>query len=186
MDTLVRDPFYDDMPKFFRMTMKELLASKHPTAWIEFEKGLILENELFEKFFSDGRDFDSEGLLECMASGYEWLAGCEQLVSRLHKQGYTLHAFTNYPTWYRMIEEKLRLSRYLHWTFVSCHTGMRKPELQAFTTAANYLNCRPSDCVFIDDRPSNVEAAKAAGMEGIVFTDAATLEKKLSALGVTL
>jgi HAD superfamily hydrolase (TIGR01509 family) len=27
----------------------------------------------------------------------------------------------------------------------------------------------PSECVFIDDRPENVAAAKALGMEGIVF-----------------
>eukprot|EP00268_Persea_americana_P025646 TRINITY_DN24982_c0_g1_i3.p1 TRINITY_DN24982_c0_g1~~TRINITY_DN24982_c0_g1_i3.p1 ORF type:complete len:104 (+),score=28.59 TRINITY_DN24982_c0_g1_i3:34-312(+) len=43
MDTLVRDPFYQDVPAFFGMPMKELLETKHPTAWIEFEKGLINE-----------------------------------------------------------------------------------------------------------------------------------------------
>ncbi|KAG2561785.1 hypothetical protein PVAP13_8KG097100 [Panicum virgatum] len=43
MDTLVRDPFYHHIPAFFQMSMKELLESKHPTAWSEFEKGLIDE-----------------------------------------------------------------------------------------------------------------------------------------------
>ncbi|KAL0318129.1 UNVERIFIED_CONTAM: Flavin mononucleotide hydrolase 1, chloroplatic [Sesamum calycinum] len=43
MDTIVRDPFYHDVPAFFGMSMKELLECKHPTAWIEFEKGLINE-----------------------------------------------------------------------------------------------------------------------------------------------
>lgn len=43
------------------MPMKELLECKHPTAWIEFEKGLIDEDELARKFFIDGRDFDLEG-----------------------------------------------------------------------------------------------------------------------------
>lgn len=28
---------------FFRMSMKELLESKHPTAWVEFEEGQIDE-----------------------------------------------------------------------------------------------------------------------------------------------
>ena len=27
----------------------------------------------------------------------------------------------------------------------------------------------PQECIFVDDRPENVEAAKKAGMEGIVF-----------------
>eukprot|EP00268_Persea_americana_P025644 TRINITY_DN24982_c0_g1_i1.p2 TRINITY_DN24982_c0_g1~~TRINITY_DN24982_c0_g1_i1.p2 ORF type:complete len:155 (+),score=41.67 TRINITY_DN24982_c0_g1_i1:34-465(+) len=61
MDTLVRDPFYQDVPAFFGMPMKELLETKHPTAWIEFEKGLINEMELAKKFFKDGRPFDLEG-----------------------------------------------------------------------------------------------------------------------------
>lgn len=43
MDTLVRDPFYQDVPAFFGMSLKELIDCKHPTAWIEFEKGLIDE-----------------------------------------------------------------------------------------------------------------------------------------------
>lgn len=43
MDTLVRDPFYQDVPAFFGMSLKELIDIKHPTAWIEFEKGLIDE-----------------------------------------------------------------------------------------------------------------------------------------------
>lgn len=43
------------------MPMKELLECKHPTAWIEFEKGLIDEDELARKFFIDGREFDLEG-----------------------------------------------------------------------------------------------------------------------------
>uniref|UniRef100_A0A3Q7GN57 Uncharacterized protein n=2 Tax=Solanum lycopersicum TaxID=4081 RepID=A0A3Q7GN57_SOLLC len=70
MDTIVRDPFYHDVPAFFRMSMKELLESKHPTSWIEFEKGLISEEELTRKFFKDGRSFDMEGLKNCMRRRY--------------------------------------------------------------------------------------------------------------------
>ena len=39
MDTLVKDPFFEHMPRHFGMTFKELLAEKHPTAWLEFERG---------------------------------------------------------------------------------------------------------------------------------------------------
>eukprot|EP00262_Sarcandra_glabra_P019182 TRINITY_DN7144_c0_g1_i1.p1 TRINITY_DN7144_c0_g1~~TRINITY_DN7144_c0_g1_i1.p1 ORF type:complete len:173 (+),score=34.89 TRINITY_DN7144_c0_g1_i1:120-638(+) len=70
MDTIVRDPFYKDVPDFFRMPMKELLESKHPTAWIEFEKGLINEMELATKFFKDGRHVDLEGKRKPAADSY--------------------------------------------------------------------------------------------------------------------
>jgi hypothetical protein len=35
MSTLVLDPFYQEMPRFFGMTFEELLANKHPTAWVQ-------------------------------------------------------------------------------------------------------------------------------------------------------
>ena len=38
---------FSDSP-FCRMSMKELLESKHPTAWSEFEKGLIDEVHILE------------------------------------------------------------------------------------------------------------------------------------------
>ncbi|KAI5428460.1 hypothetical protein KIW84_033445 [Lathyrus oleraceus] len=61
MDTIVRDPFYKDIPAFFGMSFDEFIVSKHPTAWIQFEKGLIDEVELARILFKDGRDFDLEG-----------------------------------------------------------------------------------------------------------------------------
>ncbi|XP_044467413.1 flavin mononucleotide hydrolase 1, chloroplatic-like isoform X2 [Mangifera indica] len=120
MDTIVRDPFYQDVPAFFGMPMKELIEQKHPTAWIEFEKGLIDEIELARNFFKDGRSFDLEGLKNCMKRGYCYIEGVEELLSDLKQNNYEMHAFTNYPIWYRIIEDKLKISTYLSWTFCSC------------------------------------------------------------------
>ena len=61
-DTVVTDPFYKHMPSFFDMTFEELLAAKHPSAWLEFEKGLISQSQFYDKFFKDGREFDCSGL----------------------------------------------------------------------------------------------------------------------------
>ncbi|XP_057539824.1 flavin mononucleotide hydrolase 1, chloroplatic-like isoform X2 [Amaranthus tricolor] len=120
MDTIVRDPFYHDIPAFFGMSMKELLECKHPTAWNEFEKGLIDEDELARKFFKDGRHFDLQGLKTCIKRGYSFLDGVEELLCALKINNYEMHTFTNYPVWYQMIEDKLNLSNYLSWTFCSC------------------------------------------------------------------
>ena len=75
MDTLIQDPFFEHMPRYFGLTFKELMASKHPTAWVEFEKGLIDEAELFSKFFSDGRKFDGDGLVQHMIQHYQVRSG---------------------------------------------------------------------------------------------------------------
>ncbi|XP_068667252.1 flavin mononucleotide hydrolase 1, chloroplatic-like [Aristolochia californica] len=184
MDTLVRDPFYQDVPAFFGMSMKELLEIKHPTAWIEFEEGLINEEELEKKFFKDGRPFDLEGLKACIKKGYHYLDGIKSLLLRLKRNCYEIHAFTNYPFWYMMIEEKLKLSAYLSWTYCSCNSGKRKPAPEAYFAVLKHLGVEPSSCIFIDDRMVNVEAAISTGMVGIHFKNADSLEKNLSLLGV--
>ncbi|CAL9081173.1 unnamed protein product [Musa acuminata var. zebrina] len=186
MDTLVRDPFYDDVPAFFQMSMKELLAEKHPTAWTEFEKGLIDENELARKFFKDGRPLDLEGLKRCMIRGYSYVDGIEALLQSLKQKNYEVHAFTNYPIWYMMIEEKLRLSKYLSWTFCSCLIGKRKPASDCYTDVLHHLGVEASSCIFVDDRMTNVEAAKDAGMIGLHFRNADALKQDLISLGIEI
>ncbi|XP_013590433.1 PREDICTED: uncharacterized protein LOC106298842 [Brassica oleracea var. oleracea] len=186
MDTIVRDPFYQDIPAFFGMPMKVLLECKHPTAWIEFEKGLIDEDELARKFFIDGRDFDLEGLKDCIRSGYSYLDGMQELLQALRDDNLEIHAFTNYPIWYKMIEDKLKLSAYLSWTFCSCITGKRKPDPEFYLEVVEHLGVEPCDCVFIDDRPSNVKCAVEIGMRGLCFENADSLRKDLSHLGVNV
>jgi hypothetical protein len=68
-DTIIRDPFFTEMPKFFGLPFKQLLEEKHPTAWVEFERDLIDEAQLFDKFFKDGRAFDGRGLVAAMVRG---------------------------------------------------------------------------------------------------------------------
>lgn len=48
------------------MSLQELLATKHPTAWVEFENDCITEEQLFAKFFADGRQFDGAALVNHM------------------------------------------------------------------------------------------------------------------------
>lgn len=186
MDTLVRDPFYHDIPAFFGMSMKELMECKHPTAWIEFEKGLISEDELAKKFFKDGRHLDVEGLKNCMRRGYSYLDGIEELLHTLKLNNYEMHAFTNYPVWYQMIEDKLKLSTYLSWTFCSCTIGKLKPDPGFYSEAFRYLDVEPGSCIFVDDRLKNVEGAVSVGMVGLQFKGADALRQDLSLLGINV
>ena len=184
MGTLVRDPFFFDVPAFFGVSMEELLKDKDPNAWIEFERGDLNEKEFLTKFFRDRRRVDGASMKAMMVGGYAWLEGVEELLQDLSTAAIEMHAFSNYPVWYRLIENKLKLSRYMPWSFVSCHTRLRKPEPQAFLDAAKTLNRDPEDLFFIDDRRNNCEASAAVGMKAFHFRDAKTLRTQLMQLGI--
>ena len=67
-DTIVTDPFYEHMPSHFGMTLNELFAAKHPTTWLEFERGDIGEQEALERFWADGREVDGAALRRMLVS----------------------------------------------------------------------------------------------------------------------
>ena len=145
MGTLVYNPFFREIPAFFGLTYAELLRLRHPTSWIEFETGAISEAEYLTLLFADGSRIDDDAFRNCVADAYRWLDGMEACRAELCGAGNEVHTLSNYPIWYRTIEEKLRLSRYLQWTFVSCHTGVRKPSPEAFLGAARQLGRLPAD-----------------------------------------
>jgi FMN hydrolase / 5-amino-6-(5-phospho-D-ribitylamino)uracil phosphatase len=181
MDTLVVDPFRKAMPEFFGMSLSELIEQKHPTAWVQFERAELDERAFLATFFADGRSYDSEGFKACVRNAYAWMPGMEAVLRGLSERGIGMHTLSNYPSWYTWIDERLGLSRYLSWSFVSCHTRLRKPDRAAYLYALNRLECDPSDCVFVDDRAQNCAAAQAVGMRALHFTgDAGAIARELS------
>jgi putative hydrolase of the HAD superfamily len=68
--------------------------------------------------------------------------------------------------------------------FTSCYLGLIKPQPDAYRRALQITQRRSADCVFVDDRPMNVEVAAILGMHPIQFTSAAQLEADLRAVGV--
>jgi FMN hydrolase / 5-amino-6-(5-phospho-D-ribitylamino)uracil phosphatase len=185
MSTLVTEPFVVDVPKFFGMSLEELFQVKDQTAWIEFEHGRMDEDEYAARFFRDGRPFDKVAFKAMMQASFEWMEGVEPLLEELKFAGYPMHALSNYSAWYQLIEEKLGLSRYVEWSFVSCKTGLRKPDREAYLMAARTLSVPPARCIFVDDRRKNVRAAEEVGMQGILRTSQIDdLRSDLRKLGV--
>lgn len=184
MGTLVHDPFHVELPRFLGMAFEELLAAKHPTAWAEFELGERTEDEFLDDFFADRRPWDSAGMKELMTRHYRLLDGVEALLSSLASHGRRPRLVSNYPTWYRHVEERTRLSRWADWTFVSCREALRKPDAEVFTRICDRLGVAPEQCLFVDDSMANVAAAAAAGMDALRFEGAARLRRELTTRGV--
>jgi FMN phosphatase YigB (HAD superfamily) len=179
MDTLVVDPFHDAIPAYFGLTLEGFLAAKHPSAWVEFELGELDGHGYAEKMFSDRRRVDWADFSAHVRNAYRWLDGMRELVSELFEAGVEMHALSNYPILYRSIDEQLALSRWVKLSFVSCQTRVRKPDPEAYLGAARALGSEPRECLFIDDRKRNCDAAEAVGMPSLVFSDARALRSAL-------
>ena len=60
----------------------------------------------------------------------------------------------------------------------------RKPEPAFFAHVQEFAQCEPGECLFVDDLPTNVEAAEKFGWNGVVYRPNGTLADKLRAAGV--
>jgi putative hydrolase of the HAD superfamily len=68
--------------------------------------------------------------------------------------------------------------------FSSCYLGLVKPQPEHYRRALDISQRAPDECLYIDDRPMNVEVARILGMHPVRFTDAAQLAADLRAAGV--
>jgi len=67
---------------------------------------------------------------------------------------------------------------------LSYEIGAVKPEPAIFEAAARLAGCPPEEIFFVDDMPRNVEGARAAGFDAIVYQSARHVADELRARGV--
>jgi putative hydrolase of the HAD superfamily len=67
---------------------------------------------------------------------------------------------------------------------ISSEVGQAKPAPEIYHYAAARLDRQPDECLFVDDMPRNVEAARAAGLSGLVYTAGLDLRAELEKHGV--
>ena len=183
MSTLVSEPFYDAIPKFLDLSLEELRKVRDLEAFHQFERGQLSEQEYAHRFFTSDRILDVEGMKATLRSSVHFLPGVEETLTQLRAAGVPMYALSNYSIWYEAIDAATGLSKFLDWAFVSCKTGFRKPEREAYLGPQKSLGVTPKDCLFIDDRPENVAGAEAIGMPALLRTPDMDLAQALTPWG---
>lgn len=71
--------------------------------------------------------------------------------------------------WSRKLREKHGLNRYFNAIVVSGDHGHKKPERRVFELLFEELGLKGEDCLFVEDRPHNLLAARAQAMHAVMF-----------------
>ncbi len=121
--------------------------------------------------------FDEEYCL-----GHQLTPGIRELMSDAATRGMVVAALTNdVSAWSRRLRARFELYEVTHWV-VSADIGVRKPDRRAYETLLEHVGRAAGDVIFLDDRESNVEAARQAGLDAHVFT---TVEDARRVVGLT-
>jgi len=140
-------------------------------------------DEIMEEVISKNKEYEHE--IRTFIELYptivtEEIPGMYDLLKRLKAEGYKLYGLTNWCSKVYVTMEQFPIFRLLDGQVISSEEHVIKPEPAIYQCLFKRFNLKPEECVFADDRVENIEAGRALGMEGVVFTDAEQYEKELS------
>lgn len=110
------------------------------------------------------------------------IPGMLGIIQDLKNQGMGVYGLTNWPAeTFAEARRRFKTLASIDNYVVSSAVRLAKPQPEIFRLLLSKYNLKPEECVFIDDRVDNVNAAKALGITGIVYPGSAdALRKELA------
>jgi putative hydrolase of the HAD superfamily len=166
----------------------EAFDSRHRQIVDSLERGFIsLDEYLNWTLFYEARPFTPDEITQAIKQLSAPFDDTLALVRKLHESGrYRLMAINNESrelNEYRI--ERFGLRDLFMAFFTSCYLGTLKPQPEHYRRALEISQRHVDECLYIDDRPMNVEVARILGMHPIHFTSAEQLEHDLRDASVT-
>lgn len=177
----------------WKKTMQELGFSKETIEclgknmvcnkmWSHMDLNDIPEDELVVKFKEMSPDYTNEidlffDNIEDVITMYE---GADVWLKELSDKGYNIYLLSNYPK--RMFEIHKNRFKFLPYTkgrVVSYECNLIKPDIRIYQLLCERYKLVPEECIFLDDRDENIEAAKQLGFIGVVVNNPFEIRKEL-------
>ncbi|MFX1236238.1 MAG: HAD family hydrolase [Promethearchaeota archaeon] len=108
----------------------------------------------------------------------------EEIVTRLHKAGYTVSLISNTFDIHAKSNELKGFYDIFDNVYLSNEIGLIKPDKKKYEHVLEKLDAKPNHCVFIDDKLRNLITAREIGMIVIKFESIELFKKQLTALGI--
>lgn len=165
----------------------EEFQDRHDLSFPAFDSGQITLNEYLDRtLFYRPRAFSREEFTAFIFAQSKEYPDTRVILDKVTKsQKYFVGAINNEPlelNQYRI--EAFELRRNFLVFFSSCYVHSRKPEETIFRVALEVTQRRPEQCLFIDDRPLNLERPGKLGMNTILHQGAEQLRLELGKYGV--
>jgi len=165
----------------------EEFQDRHDLTFPAFDAGQISLTEYLDRtLFYRPRKFTREEFTAFMfAQSREFPASPAILDACAGSSKYFVGAINNEPLELNQFRiETFNLRKSFQVFFSSCYVHSRKPEEGIFRVALAVTQRAPENCVFIDDRPMNLEAPRRLGFNVIHYQSADQLRSDLRNLQV--
>ena len=160
---------------------------RHELTFPAFDSGLITLNEYLDRtLFYRPRSFTREEFTAFMFAQSKEYSETRAILDKVSaSRKYFIGAINNEPLELNQFRiEAFHLRKNFLVFFSSCYVHSRKPEELIFRVALEVTQRPPEQCLFIDDRPLNLQSPRRLGMNTIQHQNAEQLRSELGKFGV--
>lgn len=153
--------------------------------WVEADRGTITPEESLEAYIAEAPEFEEQirKAHEKVGDTVELLPYVMEWLTELKGRGFGIYILSNYGKHlFEQTKEKMEFLKLADGAVFSYACRMLKPERGVYENLRNKYNLNLAECVFLDDRQENIDGAKAAGMQGILFRNYEEAKEKLKEL----
>lgn len=172
--------------ELFHMDWEDF-QDRHDLSYPAFETGTITLDEYLDRaVFCRPQRFTREEFTAFLFAQSREYPETRAILAGVAKTGHhLLAAINNEPrelNEYRI--EAFQLRRDFSLFFSSCYVGLRKPDEALYRLALDVTQKPAEQCLFIDDRPLNLENPRKLGMRTIHYQNPSQLRAELEGQGI--
>ena len=152
---------------FFRFIRSQQL----PAFWNEYDRGTLSYEEVIGELCRHNacERAVAEEHRRTAIDRQEPVRATERLIGELKAAGYRLYVLSNMSREFIDFLRRFPVYGLFDGEVVSCEEGLCKPEPAIYRLLLDRYGLDPSQTLFTDDRPDNIEAARAVGMHAVLF-----------------
>jgi epoxide hydrolase-like predicted phosphatase len=177
-----------DLSTRFSVPEDELHSHLYPTGhWTLLTLGEISEGDYWDHFLKNAKiDLDKKELRDRVRTELRPIAQNARIIPLLRGR-YRLAVLSNHSReWSEFMRGEFDFFDCFDQIIFSCDVGLRKPDPRIYRLALARLGSDPEECLFVDDKKRNTDAAREAGMKTITLENASDLREQLLGFGLKL
>ena len=156
----------DDFVPYVQQIFPDLSAEEIYAPWFKADIGEITSLDVWKAIGFQG---DLEKIEEDYLDTIELSDGFIDFIEKVRYK-YKLAIISNDSSrWSKYLREKFDINRYFDVISISSDLKIKKPDERIFLFTIEKLGVNAEDCIYIDDRRSNLGAAKKVGMNPILL-----------------
>lgn len=176
-----KEPLYDLVKKTFQVGdegLQKIRKGLHQARVANIPEIIAWKKSALEFGISLPDDWSAQ-LDTVLKNSIVEVKGMRELVQSYREKGYSTAVFSNIEPHHAEITRNLGCYQGFSPVVLSCEIGVDKPDPQAYKIMLEQVNVDPKNCIFIDNKQENIDAAKALGIDAILFTNPEQIKTEL-------